>query len=353
MGALERLRKFAGLVLPGQKPAPLKDLYTYITADYRINEHKTSRNVEGAWKAHLEKYFGDHPAREYDPELVQRYIQDRKKVGAKNATINRELAVLKRMASLGLQYLKTDDDKLIAALVRWSKIKGLKERNVRKGYLKDSEYEALARESATIGLWMRAMFEAGYTYGWRRSELLDLRVAQVDISSRLIDLNPGETKNDQSRTVEMPPVLLKLMEQCIFGKRATDYVFTREPEKIRPNKLRPVRNFAKDWTKVTERAGVPGLLFHDLRRTAARNLRRQGIPEKTIMVIMGHKTRSMFDRYNIIDAEDLKQAAKKMSEAAREREAQARYEQHSLFEDSQGSAISNPQAESSASKKPN
>lgn len=350
VGALERLRRFAGLVLPGQKPAPISDLYAYIVAHYSINEHKTSRNIEGAWNAHLKHYFADHPIREYDPDLVQRYINDRKKAGAKNATLNRELFVLKKMARLGLEYLKTDDDKLVAALVRWSKIKSLKERNTRKGFLKDSEYEALARETGNVGLWMRAIFECAHEYGWRRSELQDLRVAQVDISTRMIDLNPGETKNEESRKVVMTEQVFKLLEQCVVGKKPTDYVFTREPEKAHPGKMRPVRNFNKDWAKVTQAAGVPDLLFHDLRRTAARNMRRARVQEKVIMTIMGHKTRSMFDRYNIIDPKDLIDAAATMEQAAREREVRA-YQQK-LFSQNQDESILNSSTQSTP-KKPN
>jgi len=152
------------------KQVLISDLYPLIERDYQVNRKKSLRDIKYRW-AHLQPTFGNCLAREFDPDLVDRYIRDRQKAGAANATINHEFAVLKRMASLALEHLNTDDGKLTGALTRWSKIRTLKERNVRSGFLKDEHYEALTRETAARGLWLRAMFEVGYRYGWRKSEL--------------------------------------------------------------------------------------------------------------------------------------------------------------------------------------
>jgi integrase len=216
------------------------------------------------------------------------------------------LAALKRMFTLGVRARK---------VYSMPAFPHLEERNVRKGFIEDGQYQALAKACSAEGLWLRAMFEVGYNFGWRVSELLNMRVRQIDLASRTIRLEVGETKNDEGREVEMTPLVYALVQQCVTGKRGEDFVFTRESGK-------PVRDFRGAWEKVCKQAGVPELLFHDLRRTAVRNMVRRGIPERVAMTISGHKTRSIFDRYNIVSKSDLHEAAKKLALRDQERDEQ-------------------------------
>ena len=183
----------------------------------------------------------------------------------------------------------------------------LKENNVRKGFVTIEQYASLADACAAVGLWLRAILEVGYTFGWRVSEVKKLTVRQVDMASSRILLDPGTTKNDDGRVVRFKPgsVLAKLLAACCHGKKVDDPVFTRENGS-------QVQDFRFAWAKVCCEAGLGqmvcpqctkavdaegscakcsvewkfkelkyvGLIFHDLRRSAARNARASGVAER-------------------------------------------------------------------------
>lgn len=284
-------------------PERIADLYTLLEADYTKNGRKSLVHLRGAWSNHLETFFASLSTAKLSTEQIDTYVRRRLDEGAANASINRELSALKRMYKLAIKAGRLKSMPYIAML---------KERNVRSGFVKDADYQSLARETLKVGLWLRGLFEVAYTYGWRKSELTLMRVRQIDLAEGTIQLNPGETKNDKARTVEMTAKVRELLEDLVQGKASDDLVFTR------PNGA-PAGNFRRTWSKVSKSAGCPGLLFHDLRRSGVRNMRRDGISEKVAMEISGHKTRSVFERYNIVDPADLKEAAEKIAQGAAQR----------------------------------
>lgn len=167
--------------------------------------------------------------------------------------------------------------------------------------MEDAQYEKLAAACAKRGLGARAIFEVGFQFGWRSSEVKTMRVKQVDLAAKTLRLEPNTTKNDEGRVVVMPPILAALVQSCASGKQPDALLFDGT-------------NFRKIWEAATAEAGVPDLLFHDLRRTAVRNMIRRGIPERVAMKITGHKTRAVFDRYHIVASSDLREAAAKMAQ---------------------------------------
>ena len=152
------------------------------------------------------------------------------------------------------------------------------------------------------------MFEVYYTWGWRKSELLAMRVRHVDFAANVIRLDPEMVKNEEGREVTMTPVIRALVAECAKGKNDEDFLFTRDDGT-------PVRDFRKTWRNLCVAAGVPALHVHDMRRSAARNLVRAGVSQHVAMKITGHKTASIFQRYNIVDQRDISTAMIKLEQA--------------------------------------
>ena len=267
--------------------------------DYRINKKASIDDAEARWRLHLEPFFGQVRATAVTSELLDQYVDHRQQEGANNATINRELAALKRMFHIG-------HGATPPKLFYIPRFPRLAENNIRQGFLEDGQYEKLLESCPEP--WFHALVEAGSTYGWRVGELLRLKVNQVDLENNVIRLHPGTTKNKDGREVTMTQSVHDLFKFCVGGKRPGDYLFTRPSG-------RKVCDFRGTWKNARAAAGVPGLLFHDLRRTAARNFRRAGIAEGIIMKIGGWRTRSVFERYAIVSQTDVQDALEKLEDS--------------------------------------
>jgi integrase len=341
--AEKMLRKRLGELEAGTFAGPqverikVQELAEDFIRDYRINGRKSLDDVQARWTLHLEPFFGYMRAADVTSQQIAQYVDSRQQEGASNATVNRELAALKRMFRLGVQATPPK-------VMRMPSFPHMKENNVRKGFLEDEQFRALVTDAE---LWFRALVECGRTYGWRVSELIGMRVEQVDLVQKVIRLEPGTTKNNDGREVFMTDTVRALLSLCVQGKAPDAQVFTR------PNGS-PVRDFRVTWERACTRIGVgetlcadcsepmdsgkacpkcksqrsaySGLIFHDLRRTAARNLRRAGIPETVIMKIGGWRTRSVFERYAIVSRTDIADAMRKLQQSEEATQTQQSHE---------------------------
>src|SRR5713101_2186089 len=272
-------------------------------AEDLLNEYQTNNRKSFVWlkrriNLHLMPFFSGFRAVDVTTEHVRAYIIHRQQEGASNGSINRELAALKRMFNLGCEMTPPK-------IVRVPHIPMLKETNVRKGFFEHDEYLALQRE---LPEYLKPVLTFGYFTGAREGEILSLRWDHVDLERRTVYLEPGSTKNDQPRTIPLAGELFGALkiQQATRQSRfpVCDYVFHRKGQ--------PIGNFQRAWKSACKRAGVSGRLFHDLRRSAVRNFVRAGVPERVAMAISGHKTRSVFDRYNIVAERDLHEAATRL-----------------------------------------
>jgi integrase len=249
---------------------------------------------------HLTPFFAGKQANNITTADVKAYIAHRQEEGAKNASINRELAALKRMFNLALQ-----DEKI----TRKPYIPRLEEINVRQGFFEPWEFEAVL---ARLPEHLRPPIIWAYYTGWRvASEILPLTWERVDLDAGTVRLYKGTTKNKDGRVIALPLVLKAILEQQWQEHRANypecPFVFHRNGKRI--------KDLRGSWERACTEAGISSKkLVHDFRRTAVRNLVRAGVPERVAMTITGHKTRDVFDRYNVVSDGDLQEAARRIDE---------------------------------------
>jgi len=289
-----------GKLTSGSRTRTIADLLDGLHRDYKVND-KSHEWVSGVVEKHLRPYFGQMRASKLNFGVIQRYLEHRQKDGAANATINREIALLRRAFSLSNEPLPKLPSKL-------------KENNVRKGFFEHEEYLALLN---ALPEGLRAVLTFAYYTGCRKGEILSLQWSQVDLLEQVVRLEAGTTKNDEPRLIPLAPELhevLKMQNAIRMQKYpACPWVFFRAGEQILDFRgaWEEACEVAKLWDQKTKK---PTKLFHDLRRTGVRNLVRAGVPESVAMRISGHKTRSVFERYNIVNTTDLKDAAQRLSQ---------------------------------------
>ena len=254
---------------------------------------------------HLKRFFEGFRAPDITTPKIQHYIEMRMLEGAANATINRELSALKRMLNLAARQTPPKVERVPYFPM-------LKENNTRKGFFEHEDFLALRN---ALPSYLKGFVTLGYKYGWRLSEIAKLTWSQVDRIAGIVRLEVGETKNNEARTVYLDEELKTIFERQWELRKETrkllPFVFLNRTGNGR------IKRFDKVWEKACRDAKIGVRIFHDLRRTAVRNLVRSGVPERVAMMISGHKTRSVFDRYNIVNDEDLKMAMLKQEEYLR------------------------------------
>ena len=303
------LRRREGELESGKIPGFLFEKVTFtqlcelLIMDYKINLKKSLVRAERSI-GHLKKFFGHFNAPSISSPKINEYILKRQEAGAANGTINRELSSLKRMLNLGAEQTPPLVDRV-------PKIKMLDENNVRKGFFEHNQFLKVREH---LPEYLRGFVTIAYNKGWRLDEIETLTWEQVDRKLGIIRLEPGETKNDDARVAyldkEEKAIIAKqwqVRKELLKSKgRLLPWVFLNRYGTDR------LKQFHVSWKKACQAAGVPHRIFHDFRRTAVRNMVRAGVPENVAMKISGHRTRSVFDRYNIVNDADLIEAMERV-----------------------------------------
>lgn len=294
-----------------------EDLADKIVADYKMNDRSTLPNLKTALK-HLRGHFGGWRAVDITKGAIRQYITAKQDEGYSNGYIERHLANLKRAFNLAVD----DGD-----LSRTPSFPGLKVNNTRTNFLTMEDVDAICEEISDD---LAPVVRFAALTGWRKGEIIPyqdnegLRWRQVDFSSGTVHLDPGQTKNDEGRTFPfsvLPPLEKLLREQ----RERTDRVEREEKRVVRHvfhRNGKPIKWMLEAWNDATEAAGVPDAWFHDLRRTAVRNLERAGVSRSVATKLTGHETESIYRRYAIADETALEEGVEKLAEFHAERDGE-------------------------------
>lgn len=305
--ALTHLREALDKVEKARGRSPIRtvaELYAYHRRE-RAALQKSTDDLDKRWKQ-LAPHFGTTDVTEVASQGIAEYVEHRAAQGLRKSTINRELATLRHLLRVGAQARPQ--------IIPWDAIPPIKLADesdlIRTVFIDDDVWGRLRLHLAPH---LRPLFTLAYWLGWRRGELLKLQRSQVDLKRGTLRLRPGGTKNKDGRVVFLPSEALAALREQEQGTRRLERKLQRVIPWVFHFRGNPIRSYNTGWHAALRRAGLTDLRPHDFRRTAARAYTRAGVGEQVVMKITGHKTRAMFDRYNITAERDLAEAATRVA----------------------------------------
>ena len=282
--------------------------------NYKIISERDHRSweTERGRAAHLERHLGKYVAE----ELTARHVEAYRSVRLRETTVrgrppsvaslNREVGLLKRM----INYAVRNGDAKANPI---SHVTKLKENNIRHVVIDEEKFQQLYIAAEA---WLKPILTVAFDTGMRQGEILNLTWQRVNLSNGTISLRGEDTKTASPRLIVLTSRVietLKALPRPING----GFVFR---SRRRREKEGPLIDIRKGFARACEKAGIPqgldgGIIFHDLRRAFVTNARRAGVPESVVMKMSGHKTREIFDRYNVIDDTDVRSAVSVIEQA--------------------------------------
>jgi integrase len=279
---------------PSEKRLTLADLEAEIEADYQRHGKRSIETAKYCLKP-VKEFFKYDKLIEVTRPRIQEYQTERLKAGMARATVNREIRYLLR----GFKLLV--DGGRFSAIPRVGMLQG---ENVREGFLNKPEFEAVAEMLKPD---VRDLVRFLYNSAWRSGEALKLEWSKVDLNDWIVRLTRKNEKTKHPRTLPLLGELREVIERRLEERRPDcPYVFHRDG--------RPIKSFRRAFKSACREAGLTGLLPHDMRRSAIRNMRKAGIGESDGMKISGHRTNSVYKRYDIVDEQDQRRTIERVQE---------------------------------------
>jgi integrase len=274
-----------------------KELSKWYLSLEDVKRKRSFERDERTVKKRLDPYLGKIPIKNITPSFINEYVAQRlntktyRKENVKPATVNRELALLKTIFNKAIR-----DGKLEKNPVKG--VKHLKENNERERVLSPEEWE---KYKAQCPSWYLPVATMAYLTGMRRGEIINLPLSRVDLKTGFIRLRPEDTKTGQGRSIPLHPELMGVLKKAMKVRPINlDRVFHRNGKPVEASAVRGAHE------AVCKKAGIENFTFHDFRHVCINNWRKAGHDYFKIMATSGHRTISVFKRYNMVDEEELR-----------------------------------------------
>ena len=289
----ERLRKVTKphFVDPAmERRWTLDDMLEQIRLDYERKGNRSFHTAKSVWQ-HLQGEFEFDRVVDVTADRIAAYAAKRvNEDKAERGSVNLELAVLRRGFKLMFQKKMISEVPLIEMFQL---------DNARQGFLDVGEFAALLENIRSQDV--RDIVEFLYNSGWRSDEARELKWSWIDLATNMIRLPAAFEKSKKPRPLPLSGALFDVIQRRLKVRQLNcEHVFHR--------KGKPIRQFHKAFKTAATRIGMPELLPHDMRRSAIRNFRRSGLSEHEGMALSGHRTDSVYRRYDIISETDLTEA---------------------------------------------
>ena len=287
-------RAFVG---PKQERVTINELLDGLENDYKLRD-KWSAKVASNVKP-LREHFGTWRAVDVTSNAIGTYIENLREQGYSNATANRRTQLVGQAFKVGIRNKQLS---VAPFIPRLSEIG-----NERQGFFETADFEAVISH---LPEYLQDFSRFGFVTGWRKGSIESLRWS--DVGEDVIYLRAENSKTRKPETIPVEGDLQDIIERrraaaILKGKDGE----TRFAEYVFHDKGEPIGDFRKAWATACKTANIDHRLFHDLRRTASRNMIAAGVPQAVAMKITGHRTDSMFRRYAIVDEGQKREALAK------------------------------------------
>jgi integrase len=242
--------------------------------------------------------FGNYKAAQLTPDTVDNYISERLAAGAKPASVNRVTQLLGQ----SYKHAKRRGTLNVSPYIRH-----LSEDNTRSGFIEPADFARLLTFLPDDGL--ADFVQWSYACGMRTGETKQLTWPMVQGNE--LHIPAGICKNGKGRVLPLSSELLPIINRRRLAKTVKDGAGVRMIEFIFHRGGRPIGNFGKSWKRACKLAGLAGIIPHDMRRSCVRNLSQAGTPRHIAKKISGHTTDAVFERYNIVILDDVREAMEK------------------------------------------